>query len=188
MLAHKKAVPRIVFMAEERAEQNLDIHIVPTGLYYSSYWKFNRNVIVNFGKPILVNDYLDEYKSNPNAATLSLRENLYKAIEQLVININSKSNYEGFELIREIYGKAYARKKGVKNSLVSRFHSDRDLVKKLDELETVQPEEASKIVEQTRAYNEKTRKKGLRSWLVENTKNNFIRFARCFTAGDFIPL
>ena len=50
MLSHKKAVPRIVFMAEERAEKNLDIHIVPTGIYYDSYWKFNRSVIVIFVK------------------------------------------------------------------------------------------------------------------------------------------
>jgi 1-acyl-sn-glycerol-3-phosphate acyltransferase len=49
MLVHKKAVPRIVFMAEEKTNNQLDIQIVPTGIYYSHYWKFNRTVIVNFG-------------------------------------------------------------------------------------------------------------------------------------------
>src|SRR5690606_10332368 len=61
MLVHKKAVPRIVFMAEEKSKNNLDIQIIPTGIYYSHYWKFNRNLIVNFGKPIRVNEFLDEF-------------------------------------------------------------------------------------------------------------------------------
>ena len=29
MMAHKKAAPRIVFMAEEKADENLDIQIIP---------------------------------------------------------------------------------------------------------------------------------------------------------------
>jgi len=37
MLTHKKAVSRIVFMAIEKAQNNIDIQIVPTGIYYSSY-------------------------------------------------------------------------------------------------------------------------------------------------------
>jgi 1-acyl-sn-glycerol-3-phosphate acyltransferase len=60
MIAHKKAAPRIVFMAEEKAKENLDIQIIPTGIYYSSYWKFNKNVIVDFGDPIPANQFLEE--------------------------------------------------------------------------------------------------------------------------------
>ena len=90
MLVHKKAVPRIVFMAEEKANHKLDIHIVPAGIYYSHYWKFNRTVIVNFGDPIRVKDYLEEYRLNTNAATLSLREKIADSILPLIINIKSK--------------------------------------------------------------------------------------------------
>src|SRR5690554_3857074 len=57
MALHKKAVPRIVFMAEEQKNDNLDIQIIPTGIYYSHYWKFNRSLIVIFGDPISVTDY-----------------------------------------------------------------------------------------------------------------------------------
>ena len=177
MLSHKKAVPRIVFQAEEKAENNLDIHIVPTGIYYSSYWKFNRSVLVNFGKPILVNDFLEAYKENPSAATLALRDALEKAIEPLIINIKSKENYEIFELIRAIYGKAFTRKKGQQNGFVSRFKSDRQLVNKLDELETINKERTEKICSAAKRFDAQVRKYGLRSWLVENPKNNFLKLA-----------
>nr|WP_319999169.1 1-acyl-sn-glycerol-3-phosphate acyltransferase [uncultured Draconibacterium sp.] len=177
MLSHKKAVPRIVFQAEEKADNNLDIHIVPTGIYYSSYWKFNRSVLVNFGKPILVNDFLEAYKENPSAATLALRDALERAIEPLIINIKSKENYKIFELIRAIYGKAFAQKKGPQNGFVSRFKSDQQLVNKLDELETINKERTEKICSAAKHFDTKVRKYGLRSWLVENPKNNFLKLA-----------
>lgn len=177
MLAHKKAVPRIVFLAEEKAENNLDIHIVPTGIYYSSYWKFNRSVIVNFGKPIRVNEFLDQYNERPNVATLQLRDALYRGIEPLTININSKTHYDDFELIRKIYGPAFLKKSELKNKLLNRFKSDQKLVNKLDQLETNKPEKTETICRETNAYNKLVRKHQLRSWLVEDPKNNFLMIA-----------
>jgi 1-acyl-sn-glycerol-3-phosphate acyltransferase len=173
MLSHKKAVPRIVFQAEEKAENNLDIHIVPTGIYYSSYWKFNRSVLVNFGEPILVNDFLEAYNENPSAATLALRDALEKAIEPLTINIKSKEHYECFELIRAIYGKAFAKKSGERNGFLNRFKTDQQLVKILDELDTSNNEKTEKICSAAKRFDTNVRKHGLRSWLVESHENNF---------------
>ncbi|WP_321368160.1 1-acyl-sn-glycerol-3-phosphate acyltransferase [uncultured Draconibacterium sp.] len=177
MLSHKKAVPRIVFQAEEKAHNNLDIHIVPTGIYYSSYWKFNRTVLVNFGQPIKVNDFLEAYQANPSAATLALRDALEKAIEPLTLNIKSKEHYESFELIRSVYGKAHTIISGQKPNFVNRFTTDQLLVKKLDELEVANSKRTEEICKATKNYETKLRKHGLRSWLVEHPENNFLKLA-----------
>ncbi|MCG6187941.1 1-acyl-sn-glycerol-3-phosphate acyltransferase [Maribellus maritimus] len=174
MLAHKKAVPRIVFMAEEKAGYNLDIQIVPTGIYYNHYWKFNRCVLVNFGKPIPVQDYLEEYKTNPNAATISLREAISDAILPLILNINSKKYYTDFENIREIYGKHFLKKQGKKYSLLNLFQSNQKLVAQLDKLEAEKPEETEKLVSQVKEYQRNLKKHKLRSWVVEKRKSNLI--------------
>jgi 1-acyl-sn-glycerol-3-phosphate acyltransferase len=113
MLPHKKAVPRIVFMAEEKAGFNLDINIIPTGIYYSHYWKFNRTLIVNFGDPVPVKDYIEKYKENPGAAIIELRNRIYEAILPLVIDFRSKKYYEGFERIRCLYGDHYCKKQNL---------------------------------------------------------------------------
>lgn len=173
MLAHKKAIPRIVFMAEERAKNNLDIHIIPVGIYYSSYWKFNRTVLVNFGKPVLVNHFLEEYKNNPKSAALNLRESIYKAIKPLVLNIKSKTYYTDFELIREIYGMHFLIRNGKKYSTVNLFQSDQILVKKLDKLEAEHPEKIKLLTKETRHYAQLLKKYKLKNWLVENPNNNF---------------
>ncbi|SEH05507.1 1-acyl-sn-glycerol-3-phosphate acyltransferase [Candidatus Venteria ishoeyi] len=175
MISHKKAVPRIVFMAEEKADKNLDIHIVPTGIYYSHYWKFNRNLIVNFGKPVKVNDFLDEYKENPNSATLLLRQKLYEAIEPLVINIKSKEYYKDFEAIRETYGKHHLRRKNEKYSILNLFYSDQQLANELDVIGTEKPEETAAIVDECNRYLKAIRKHKLRNWLIVNPNHNFIK-------------
>lgn len=178
MLAHKKAVPRIVFMAEERAKENIDIHIVPTGIYYSSYWKFNRTVIVSFGEPILVNNYLKIYEENPNSATMALRDELYKAIDKLIINIRSTKYYNEFENIRDYYGKTYLKRQGIEYSPAKLLVSDQKLTRKLDELENNVPEEIDLLIETVKKYSWLLKKHHLRNWLVGNPKHNFWKIAR----------
>lgn len=171
MLAHKKAVPRIVFMAEERSDENINIQIIPTGIYYSSYWKFNRTVIVNFGDPVPVNNYLEEYKTNPNSATLALRDKLYEGIDDQTINIHSKVYYEEFELVREYYGRTYLERKHQKYSPTHQFWTDRELTHKLDTLEKDSPELTLEIISLAKQYQQLLKKHGLRSWLLTRKRS-----------------
>lgn len=175
MLLHKKAVPRIVFMAEEKTNNNLDIHIIPTGIYYSNYWKFDRNLIVNYGDPIKINSYLEEYKENPGAAILSLRKKLYESINPLVIDIRSKVFYTEIEKLREIFGKYFLKKQHKKYSVLNLFHSDQILVNKFTEIESENLEEFKNLIKEADNYETLIRKYKLRSWLIENQKNNMLK-------------
>jgi hypothetical protein len=166
MMPHKKAVPRIVFMAEEQTGNKLDIQIIPTGIFYSSYWKFNRTLIVNFGNPIPVNHYLKTFGQNMNLATAALRKDLYDAILPLIINIKSKKLYEGFERIRELYGEYFLQRQGKKVSPLNHFKSDQLLATMLDELETKHPHEAEQVVSMADEYYHLIRFLGLRSRIV----------------------
>lgn len=168
MLAHKKAVPRIVFMALEKSIADLDIQIIPTGIYYSSYWKFNRSVVVNFGKPIAARDYLEEYKTNENSAVQSLRQRLYKEILPLVIEIKSTRHYNDYEKTREIYSNRFLKRQKKWLTVANRFTSDQLLIKKLEALEEKNPEELEKLFASVRSYYSKLDEFQIRSWLIEN--------------------
>ena len=173
MLVHKKAVPRIVFMAEEKTSNQLDIQIVPTGIYYSHYWKFNRTVIVNFGDPIAVKDFLETYSENPNVAVIALKNRIYEAILPLTINIKSKRFYDEFERLREIYGRHYLSRQNKKYTTLNLFKSDQQLVNKLDELEAGHSEETEKLAITVNELYEKVKSKRLRSWLINKNENHF---------------
>ncbi len=167
MLIHKKAVPRIAFMAEEKSNRHLDIQIIPAGIYYSHYWKFNRSVIINFGEPIRVSEFLELYSHNPAAAVMAMKAKIYEAMLPLVINIASKKYYDGFEIIREIYGRHFLSRKQKKFSVLNLFKSDQDLVRQLDELEKNHPAETEKLVQEAAHYYKEVKKSGLRSWLLD---------------------
>jgi 1-acyl-sn-glycerol-3-phosphate acyltransferase len=175
MISHKKAVPRIVFLAEEQTEENLDIQIMPIGIYYSNYWKFNSNLIVVFGDPIPANDFLEEYKENQGAATLSMRNKIYEGIEPLVFNIKSKKHYADFEQVVEIYGRHFLARQNKKNTIVNLFESNKKLAKVLDELEEENPETVELLIEKVKKYAGLVEEYKLRSWLVEKHKNNWLK-------------
>lgn len=177
MLVHKKAVPRIVFMAKEKSNQNLDIQIIPTGIYYSHYWKFNRDLIVNFGNPISGNEYLVAFQQNESAATLLLRQRILDEMQSLILEIKSTKYYSDFETTREIYGKHYLKRKKQKYSTLNHFKSDQELVKKLDALEEKFPDETEKLVQQVNKYVSKIKKLKIRNWLVENPNLNLAKIA-----------
>lgn len=177
MIAHKKAAPRIVFMAEEMAKENLDIQIIPTGIYYSSYWKFNKNIIVNFGKPIPANQFLEEYKENPGAATLSMRNSIHEGLKSLVVDIRSKQHYNDFETITEVYGRHFLIRQNLKYSIVNKFHSDKLLAQKLDTLENEKPDLIEGITQKANNYFKQVKKSKLRCWLFDKSKNNILHIA-----------
>ena len=172
MLSHKKAVPRIVFMAEEKTDFNLDIQIIPVGIYYSHYWKFNRTLIVNFGDPIPVKKYTQMLKENANAATVSLRKKIESSIEPLVLNISSKNYYADFEVIRAIYGKHFLERQNKIDTALNRFYSDKNLANKLDDLEIKSPDETEKVVDAVKKYTEKLKQLKIRDWLINQRENN----------------
>lgn len=175
MLVHKKAVPRIVFMAEEKAHLNLDIQIIPTGIFYSHYWKFNRTLIVNFGDPIPVSKYVEQARENENTATLSMRQRILEEMQSLVLEIKSTKHYDDFETIREIYGRHFFNRQNQKYSTLNLFHSNQKLVKKLDNLEENHPEETEKLAQDVKKYATKIKKLKIRNWLIENPNLNLLK-------------
>ncbi len=141
MLPHKKAVPRIAFLAESKNNFKLQLQIIPVGIYYSHYWHFNRELLVNYGAPINLKDYKTQYETNALLATKQLREELNKRVEQLTINIKSKAHYENYEWLRELLGGGYAQKQlSKKPTAKERFLSDQQLVGLLEIHEAKHPE------------------------------------------------
>lgn len=116
MLPHKKAIPRIVFIAAEMTNFELDINIVPIGLTYSHYYNFRRSVVVNYGKPISSKSYYSIFRNEgENKASNVLRDDLYKAIDQLVVNVPDKAHYDIYNEAFEMAKPFAAKKLGLKN-------------------------------------------------------------------------
>ncbi|MEA2043234.1 MAG: 1-acyl-sn-glycerol-3-phosphate acyltransferase, partial [Bacteroidota bacterium] len=60
----KKGIQRVAFATAEKNNYQLDIKIVPVGIYYSNYWNFKATIQVQYGKPISASKYYELYKED----------------------------------------------------------------------------------------------------------------------------
>lgn len=153
MITHKKAVPRIAFLAEGKSGFNLGVQIVPVGIYYSHYWEFNRSVIVNYGTPIQVAKYHKAFLDNEQLAIMELRDEIYRELLPLTLNIHSRESYNAYEEIRELAGHRYSCERHFnKDPFINRFFSDKELIEKIEAFEKQDPGTFRNLVEELQIY------------------------------------
>lgn len=171
MLQHKKAIPRIVFMAHEKLDEAIDIQIVPVGLTFSKYYKFRRSLIVWYGEPISTKDYCELYdKEGERNATIALRERLHNEIASLIVNIPESEItdvYEGaFRLIRpEIY-----KQQNLKKNEVGALKADRYFTSKLHDAFEKNEKDKEIICAKQREFNQLLTQLKLKRTVVQYNK------------------
>ncbi len=86
----KKGTARIAFKAEEENDFKLGVQIVPISLNYTNGPKIRETLMAQCADPILVSDYKDIYLENPAKAAKALNDDLYAALNEGAVVIESK--------------------------------------------------------------------------------------------------
>jgi 1-acyl-sn-glycerol-3-phosphate acyltransferase len=185
MLPHKKAIPRIALEAEAKNDFKLDLQIIPVGITYSHYWNFNRSLIVQYGKPIEISQFREEYLENPQKTMLDLRDEIHRRLCPLILQIDSEIHYPEYEEIRQLVGKAYSKKRFFcKNPSLQLFYAEKELISKLEQLEDLQPEDFNNLITETRQYFSELIKDDISDDQIENAgKANWNKVFLSFTAA-----
>ena len=153
MLAHKKAIPRIALEAEAKNNFQLNLQIVPVGIFYSHYWKFNRSLVVQYGEPISVDSFKTEYAENQQKAMLNLRDEIHNRLLPLTLQLNSKTQYPDYERIYLLAAETYAQVHFFsKNADLQLLEAKRELVSKVEKLESRDSKCFEKLVDGTNNY------------------------------------
>ena len=87
----RKGTARIAFGAIEKYN-DLDIHVVPVGVNYTYADRFREDVMIEFGTPIRVMDYMNQYVSSPAEAMRQLLEDLKAALQKRIIIIDATAD------------------------------------------------------------------------------------------------
>ena len=89
--------------------------------------------MINFGKPINVEDYIELYKENPQKANHELVEQVKKELSTLIIDIQDSENYDNFETAREVFAPYIIRKSGkIINNFKNQIFAGKEVVKILN--------------------------------------------------------
>lgn len=90
----KKGIARMAFGAEEAADFNLNLKIVPVGIYYESHLSTKGRTFVTYGQPIHVADFKDAYTENQNKGIEELISEVREKMKPLSLHFEDKANYD----------------------------------------------------------------------------------------------
>ncbi len=153
LLPLKKGVPRVAFLAEEKAGFTLGLQIVPVGIYYSRYDTMGGVLHVRFGEPIEVSRFEEAFHENPQKAHLQLRDAIAEGIRPLAIDISKKGWYEVYESLLSLLTRRLAKKMERRKHIREReFEVRKMIIKALDEQLDTHPEAVQAIREKVEAY------------------------------------
>lgn len=161
MLSHKKAIPRIALDAEEKNNFELDLKIIPVGIFYDHYWNFDRTLIVQYGEPFDIDSYKERFAENSQNAMIALRDEIHQRLVPLTMQINSVPYYQDYENFREIIGEEYSSHHFFNsNPILQLFRAHQDLIAEIEHLEIEKPEVFQNLLIQTKTYAREIRKGG----------------------------
>lgn len=171
----KKAIPRIAFQAEDSEDFNLDIHIVPIGIYYSNYSNFRSVQILNIGKPFPISKYKDLYYENDAQAARELVSQMSKEIKKLIIDITDIENYDTYENARNIYNKDFLNKTTEaeykqKNKAFTQFQADQKIVNTLLDFHEKEPKKFDELKDKINEFTKIVKNKNLRNWVLRKDR------------------
>lgn len=83
----KTGAARMALDLENRHDGQLGLRIVPVGLTFAAKEKYRSEVLVNFGEPIRVAEYLNGYRNNKHQGIQALSAELERRIKGLILHL-----------------------------------------------------------------------------------------------------
>ncbi len=151
----KKGFARIAFQAEEANDFKLGIQVVPVGIEYEHYQNFRTTLFIQFGKPIAVADYVEEYQEDAAIAINHIKSDLSEAMKPLIINIEDKEHYELYSLLTEVLLESMVTLKPFKNNKQPhKIKAQQAIIEQLNNLQETDSKQFSEVMDKTASYKE----------------------------------
>ncbi len=171
----KKGFTRIALSAEERHGFNLDIVIVPVGVYYNRLSEYGGRVLINIGDPIYLKEYKEIYKDNPNKVHNLIKSKLEPVLSDLMIDIKNSYYYDCINFCREID----ANEKGIVK-VEEDFINSKIIIAKIDSLISTDEDKAVELKSLTERYHEILKKNDFRDILFSKSYQEPSLFEKLF--------
>jgi len=183
----KKGVFRIAAGAEAKYDNELDVHIVPVGINYEKFENMGGDLLIQFGEPIAIKEYLTENKEQQEANYVELVKDLRKRLSAQMIDIQKMDHYDLIHDTMLAYDDELAKLSKVKgDNLVSKFQRQKNFIEKAEELIESNQDEANSIRRVASEFKQGLEKEGLKSWLFK--KGQYSTFGHLFLLVLLFPL
>lgn len=162
---------RIAFNAQEKLGSKKNVKIVPVGLDYEHYQKINQDLLINYGPPIEVKDYMDLFHENQPRAINLLKDRLAEELKKVMIHVENEERHDTYHELRFIYNKRMRNRLGIiKNSHYNCFIADKEMIRILDENFLHHEEEMKILSDQVFEFSEGVKKSDFRYWIFDRKR------------------
>jgi len=110
------------------------LFIVPTGIDFDEYERPYSNVVVNIGKPIPIQPFMECYRDNEPLALNRMRDALSSALSPLMHDIRHEEHYDDILTLSNVLNKTLRHRKGLRNNAWNRFLMRQHISLQLDSL------------------------------------------------------
>jgi 1-acyl-sn-glycerol-3-phosphate acyltransferase len=166
-----KGIFRIAFQSQAEHGTTPYVKIIPAGLDYSHYQKFQQTLLIQFGDPIQVSDYWEEYQENQAKAINSLRNRLADEMRKVIIDIKSDEFYDTIMGLRPFFRHKLLQKDNKSShKLSAEFKADKLLIKKIEECLDVDEPKVRQLDTFFKQYTAMRDKLKLRDWVFRKEK------------------
>lgn len=170
----KKGVPRMVFGAYDFLKTD-NLKVVPIGINYSNPSKFRSTVFYNVGEPILVKDFIEEYKKNPARVYNQFLQVLEPKMKELVTHINNKEYDEAVYAYEELCKKDILKEQNLNyKNLEDDFKITQQITEKVNTAELNNKEVLDEFKTKSQIYFHTLKKHKLRDWLINPHQNKTV--------------
>jgi 1-acyl-sn-glycerol-3-phosphate acyltransferase len=159
----KKGLMRLAFQAQENFKNDKKVKIVPIGIHFSHYSNFRSRLLVIYGRPIDVSEYLPAYTDNAGRGLQDLRERLETEMKKYMLDIDTDEHYELILQLKDIVVPTMV----TDNDYYSHFKAEKDVTDKLTQIAREAPEKLADLRQITNEYVFGLKRLNLRSWLFD---------------------
>lgn len=189
LLQLKKGLMRIAFHVAEKHNFDIDLQIVPVGIYYSNYFNYRTKLLVNFGKPLLIKDYKQKFEENNQAAIVALKKDMREAMIPLAIHIKNKDFYDEYEASRDIFDFYIANNENLNlKNQIDKFKIDKEIISILDDFHENHQEKFTEFSLKIKDYVQKIKNLKIKDYLFDKKISAFSILGNVLLSIILLPL
>ena len=171
-----KGIFRIGFKAQEEHGNKPFVKIVPVGFDMGHYVKQNQPLLIQYGKPIEVSEYWEQYQENNARGINAMKSRLREEMLPLMINIENDEFYETIMELKALFNPQMREIMGVSGEkLIDKFAADKELIDRLNTLIEKDPEAMRGLAAKVDSYVSGMKEMKIRDWVVRDRGYTLVR-------------
>lgn len=156
----KSGAARIALGAASAGNRNLDLRIVPCGLYYTSKTTFRSSALLYFGEPIRIEPVrLEEDGEPPREIVSEVSQRIERALREVVLNAEHEEALQTISRAERIFSSELGQREGP--SLAREFELRRRFIEGYASLRQHAPERLAALTSRITRYEEELQQVGI---------------------------